>query len=167
MWMRVAAVMLLLGSVQTPAPGDGATLTLVTRASAPLFFSSPVDNVSGTIRPIPGHRLDLVVITLGDMPVEADIRQFTLLSADGVKYEPIAAGGGRDLIFPIDSLELGREMGQILPSDALVTMKRTSTTSVLLEADAHATLAFVYQLPERSATRALRLPDGAELLLPR
>jgi hypothetical protein len=123
--------------------------------------------VSGTIRPIPGHRLDLVVITLGDMPIDADLRQFTLISTDGLKHEPIAAGGGPDLIFPIDSLELGREVGQILPSDAQVLMKRISTTSVALEADPHATLAFVFQLPERAVLRALRLPDGSELTLPR
>ena len=58
-------------------------------------------------------------------------------------------------------------MGQILPSDAQVLMKRTSATNVLLEADPGATLAFVFQLPERSATRAFRLPNGSELALTR
>ena len=69
------------------------------------------------------------------------------------------------MIFPIDSLELGREMGQILPTDAQIKMSRTSTTSVTLEADPGATLAFVFQLPERLKTRALRLPGGVELAL--
>jgi len=142
-----------------------ATLNLVRRASEPLPFSNPLFKLKGTIRPIPGSRLDLVVVTVGEMPVESDIRAFSLVAADGATYEPIAAGGGPDLIFPIESLELGREMGQILESDAEVLLKRTSTTSVMLEADPGATLAFVFQLPERATTRALRLPGGGELPL--
>jgi len=142
-----------------------ATLNLVRRASEPLPFSNPLFKLKGTIRPIPGSRLDLVVVTVGEMPVESDIRAFSLVAADGATYLPIAAGGGPDLIFPIESLELGREMGQILPSDAEVLLKRTSTSSVMLEADPGATLAFVFQLPERATTRALRLPGGGELPL--
>jgi hypothetical protein len=142
-----------------------ATLTLVRRATEPLPFSSPLVRVSGTIRPIPGSRLDLVVVTVGDMPIETDIRSFALVAADGATYEPIAAGGGPDLLFPMESLELGREMGQILPSDAEVLMKRISTSSVMLEADPGATLAFAFQLPERVTVRALRLPGGGELPL--
>jgi hypothetical protein len=57
-------------------------------------------------------------------------------------------------------------MGQILPSDAEIMMSRISTTSVTLEADPGATLAFVFQLPEKAKTRALRLPGGGELALP-
>jgi hypothetical protein len=168
MWMRLAASMVLMASVQAPAPPEGATLTLVQRATEPLYFSNPALGMKGTIRPIPGSRLEMVVIAVGDAPiVEVDIRQFALISADGVLYEPIAAGGGPDLIFPIDSLPLGREMGQILPNDAQVLMKRISTTSVMLEADPRATLAFVFQLPARSATRAFRLPGGSELALTR
>lgn len=142
-----------------------ATLDMVRRASEPLPFSNPLVKMKGTIRPIAGCRLDLVVVTVGDRPVESDTRSFALVAADGATYEPIAAGGGPDLIFPFESLELGREMGQILPSDAEVSMKRTSTSSVMLEADPGATLAFVYQVPERAAVRALRLPGGSELPL--
>jgi len=144
-----------------------ATLTLVRRATQPIPFSNPLVKVGGTIRPIPGSRLDLIVVTVGDLPIETDIRAFALVAADGTTYEPIAAGGGADLIFPIESLELGREMGQILPSDAEVLMKRTSITSVMLEADPGAPLAFVFQLPEGAVTRALRLPGGGELALPK
>jgi hypothetical protein len=168
MWMRLAASMVLTASLQALAPPDGATLTLVQRATGPLYFSNPALGVQGTIRPIPGSRLEMIVIAVGDAPiVEGDIRQFALISADGVLYEPIAAGGGPDLIFPIDSLPLGREVGQILPNDAQVLMKRISTTSVTLEADPRATLAFVFQLPERSVTRAFRLPGGSQLALTR
>jgi len=167
MWKCFAAAMMATASLQTPALLHGATLTLVRSATEPLYFSNPVLGLKGTIRPIPGSRFEIVSIVLGDLPVEGEIRQFALVSTGGVLYEPIAAGGGPDLIFPIDSLPLGREMGQILPSDALVQLKRTSATSVTLEADAGATLAFVFQLPEREATRALRLPDGGELALTR
>ena len=142
-----------------------ATLTLVRRGVESLAFSSPLVKKSGTIRPIPGNRLDLVVLTVGDIPIESDIRSFSLVAADGATYEPIAAGGGPDLVFPMEGLELGREMGQILPSDAEVLMKRTSISTVMLEADPGATLAFVFQLPERVTVRVLRLPGGSELAL--
>jgi hypothetical protein len=142
-----------------------ATLNLVRRATEPLPFSNPMVRMSGTMRPIPGSRLDLVVVTVGDMPIECDTRSFSLIAADGATYEPIAAGGGPDLLFPMESLELGREMGQILPSDAEVLMKRTSSSAVILQADPRATLAFVFQVPERVTVLALRLPGGTELTL--
>lgn len=165
--LRSAAAVLLAAALSSAAAAQAiATLTMVKRASEPLPFSNPLVKLKGTIRPIPGSRLDLVVVTVGETPVECDIRAFSLVAADGSTYEPIAAGGGPDLIFPIESLEIGREMGQILPpSDAEVLMKRTSTASVTLEADPGATLAFVFQLPERATVRALRLPGGGELPL--
>ena len=166
MWNRLCAAIVLTASLQAPAPPGGTTLTLVRRRTEPLYFSNPMVALKGTIRPIEGNRLDLIVIKVGDVPIDTEIRQFALIAADGSAFEPIAAGGGPDLIFPIDSLELGREMGQILPSDAEIMMRRTSSTSVTLEADAGAPLAFVFQLPERTRTRALRLPGGAELTLP-
>jgi len=142
-------------------------LTLVQNATGPLAFSNPALRLKGTIRPLPGDRLQIVVIALGDVALEAEVRQFTLIAVDGATYEPIAVGGGADLIFPLDRLSLGQEMGQILPSDASLAVKRVSRTSVTLEADPRATLAFVYELPEGSAVRALRLPDGSELALGR
>jgi len=159
------AALLVAGLVCVLVAQPIATLNLVRRASEPLPFSDPLVKLKGTIRPIPGSRLDLIVVTVGEMPVESDLRAFSLVAADGATYEPIAAGGGPDLIFPIESLEVGREMGQILSSSAEVLLKRTSTTSVTLEADPGATLAFVFQLPERAAVRALRLPGGGELAL--
>jgi len=165
MWKHLAAAAVLTASLQAPLPPASTTLTLVRRGTEPLYFSNPMVQLSGTIRPTQGNRLDLIVITVGDEPVESEIRQFALLAADGRAFEPIAAGGGPDLIFPIDSLELGREMGQILKTDAQIKMSRTSTTSVTLEADPGATLAFVFQLPEGLKTRALRLPGGIELPL--
>jgi hypothetical protein len=131
-----------------------------------LPFSNPSLG-QGTITPIPGARFEVVVITLGDVPVETDLRQFTLITVGGAAYEPIAAGGGVDLIVPIDSVPLGRELGQILPNDALVSLKRTTSATVMLEADPHATLAFVFQVPNGAAVQFVKLPDGAALTLAR
>jgi hypothetical protein len=147
------------------APPIGATLTSARSTGDALWFSSPSLGLKGTIAPIAGSRFEIIVITLGDTPVDVELRQFALIAADKSAYEPIAAGAGADLIFPIDSMPLGRELGQILPSDAMVSLKRTTFATVMLEADPHATLAFVFQVPEGSALRALKLPDGAELPL--
>jgi hypothetical protein len=151
--------------VALAAPPLGATLTSVRSSAEPLWFSNPSLDLKGTIKPIAGSRFEIVVIALGDVPVESDLRQFTLAVAGGGTYEPIAAGGGADLIFPIDSLPLGREVGQILPNDAEVILTRTTPAVVLLEADPHATLAFVFQVPASARPRALKLADGTELLL--
>ena len=109
----------------------------------------------------------MVVITVGEEPIAAEVRRFRLISAGGATYEPIAVGGGADLVFPLDILPAGREVGQILPSDAIVSLTRTSSSSVMLEADARATLAFVFELPEGALLRCLRLPDGRELAVGR
>ena len=99
---RPAAVAALAASMWClPAAQGIATLTLVRRATEPLAFSNPLVKVRGTIRPIPGNRLDLIVVTVGDAPIETDIRSFALVAADGTTYETIAAGGGADLIIPI------------------------------------------------------------------
>jgi hypothetical protein len=154
---------LLLALLVTPP--IGATLTSAQNTGESLWFSNPSLGLKGTITPISGSRFEIIVITLGETPVAAELRQFTLMAADRTAYEPIAAGGGADYIFPIDSMPLGRELGQILPSDALVSLKRTTPTTVMLEADPHATIAFVFQVPEGAALRALKLPDGAQLTL--
>jgi hypothetical protein len=158
-WLAVLFALLV-------APPIGATLTSARTTGDPLWFSNPSLGLKGTMSPIAGSRFAVVVIALGETAVESELRQFTLIATDKSTYEPIAAGGGADLIFPIDSMPLGRELGQILPSDAMVTLKRTTPAMVMLEADPHATLAFVFQVPERAALRALKLPDGAELKLP-
>ena len=163
MVIRVA----LLAALLTAAPPLGAALTSVRGTVEPLSFSNPSLGLKGTITPVAGARFEVVVITLGDEPVEGDLRQFTLTSAAGSSYEPVAAGGGPDLIVPIDSMPLGRELGQILPTDALVTLTRTSPATVLLEADPRATLAFVFQVPLDATMRTLTLPGGTELALAR
>ena len=158
-------IALLLALLTTPP--IGATLTSAQSTGGSLWFSNPSLGLKGTITPISGSLFEIIVITLGETAVAAELRQFTLIAADKAAYEPIAAGGGADYIFPIDSMPLGRALGQILPSDAMVSLKRTTPTTVLLEADPHATLAFVFQVPEGAALRALKLPDGTQLTLVR
>jgi hypothetical protein len=60
---------------------------------------------------------------------------------------------------------LGQEVGEILPSDAVLALTRTSTTSVTLEVGPRGTVAFLYELPTTATVRALRLPDGRELTI--
>src|SRR6476661_5052874 len=115
-------------TLQTPAAA--ATMTSSRNVTEPLTFFNPAQNLSGTIRPLPGDRLQMVVITVGEEPIAAEIRRFRLISAGGAHYEPIAVGGGADLILPLDVLPAGREVGQILPSDAIVVLTRTSSSSV-------------------------------------
>jgi hypothetical protein len=142
-------------------------LTTLQSATGSLPFSSPALGVKGTIRPMPGDRFELVVITLGDRTIVGDVRQFVLVSAGGVSYAPVAIGGGPDLIVPLDCVPLGLEVGQILPSDAILSVKRVSTTSVTIDAKAGVTIALVYQLPEGATVRSFKLPDGRELDLER
>ena len=155
-------IALVLGLLASPPL---ATLTSARSTGEALWFSSPALGVKGTIAPISGSRFEIVVITLGDEPVEVELRQFALITSDKSVHEPIAAGASADLIFPVDSIPLGREVGQILPSDAMVSLKRTTFATVMLEADAHATVALVFQVPERLEARALKLPGGAELVV--
>ena len=159
------ALACLMPRLSAPPMATTTKLTLLQKVTGPLAFSNPSLGLKGTILPRAGARLQIVVIALGDVPIEAEVERFTLIAVGGVSYQPIAVGGGADLIFPLDRLSLGQEMGQILPSDAMIAVKRVSMTSVTLEADPRATLAFVYELPQRSAGRALRLPDGSELAL--
>jgi hypothetical protein len=140
-------------------------LTTLQSVTAPMPFSNPSLGLKGTIRPMPGDRFVLVVIALGEEPIVAEVRHFVLISDAGVRYEPVAVGGSPDLILPLDCVPLGLEVGQILPSDAILAMKRMSTTSVTIDAGPGVTIAFVYELPQAAGLRSFRLPDGRELVL--
>ena len=133
-----------------------ATMMSSRSVTEPLPFSNPALNLKGTIRPLPGDRLQMVIITVGDEPLLAEVRRFKLVSASGARYEPIAVGGGADLILPLDVLPAGQGVGQILPSDAIVALTRTSSSSVMLEAEARATLAFVFELPDYILDKCFR-----------
>jgi len=147
------------------APPGAVSLTSVRSTREQLWFSNPVLGLKGTITPIPGSRFDIVVVAVGDAPIEGDVRQFTVTTVAGASFEPIAIGGGADLIFPLDSIAVGREMGQILPNDAQVIVTRTSPTRVTVAADPHASLAFVFQVPHAGEIASLHLPDGTVLPL--
>jgi hypothetical protein len=154
-------------SLNLSAQAIDVKLTTLQSATGSLPFSSPALGVKGTIRPMPGDRFELVVIALGDRTIVAEVRQFVLVSAGGVSYAPVAIGGGPDLIVPLDCVPLGLEVGQILPSDAILSVKRVSTTRVTIDAKAGVTIALVYQLPEEATVRSFKLPDGRELDLER
>jgi hypothetical protein len=127
-----------------------------------LPFAIPSLGLKGDVRPVFGNRLHVVTIALGEAPIETEVRRFLLVTTGG-NYEPIGAGGGADLIIPLDRLPIDREIGEILPSDAIVALTRRSSTSVMIEAGPRATLTFLYELPLKSSVRSLRLPDGREL----
>ena len=127
-----------------------------------LPFEIPSLRLKGSIRATAGARLHSVTITLGEEPIETDVRRFVLVTGDGT-FEPIGAGGRDDIIIPLDRVPLGREVGEILPSDAILALTRTSPTSVTLEVGPRGTVAFLYELPAAARVRSLRLPDGREL----
>ncbi len=129
-----------------------------------LPFAIPSLGLKGTLRPRAGNRLHVVTIALGEDGIEAEVRRFVLVTTAG-NYEPIGAGGGADLIIPLDRLPIDREIGEILPSDAIVALTRRSSTSVTIETGPRATLAFLYELPLTSSVRSIRLPDGRELAI--
>ena len=171
-WRRTLAPALAFafGTFLSPYLSAQATdvkLTTLRSPTGSLPFSSPVLGVKGTIRPMPGDRFELVVIALGDKTIAAEVRQFVLVSASGLSYAPVAIGGGPDLIVPLDCVPLGLEVGQILPSEAILSVKRVSATSLRIDARAGVTIALVYQLPEGDRLRSLKLPDGRELDLER
>lgn len=141
----------------------GATLTLVTRVAGSFPFSNPVLGLKGTVDPAPGHRLQIVEIALAAAPVYAELGTFKLVTTDDREYAPIAVGGAGYSMFPVDKLPLGREVGQVLPTDAVFAVTKNSAASVLLDAGPMATLAFLYELPQAATMKTLKLPDGSRL----
>ena len=146
-------------------PPIAARVTRVDRIRRPVEFSNPALRMSGTIEPRAGSLLQLIEIALGDTDVEAEAATFQLVTADDIRYAPIAVGGGAQLLFPLDRLPIGREMTQILPVDAIIAVTRNSATSVTVEATSMATLAFLYEVPHDATVKTLTLPDGSALAL--
>ena len=128
----------------------------------PLPFEISSLHLRGTVRPAAGARLHSVTITLGEEPIETEVRRFLLVTTTDT-YEPIGVGGRDDIIIPLDRVPLGREIGEILPTDAILALTRTSAASVTLEVGPRGTVAFLYEVPAAAKVRALRLPDGREL----
>ena len=126
-------------------------------------FWIPSLRISGTIRPASGHRLFLVTVTAGDQPIDAeDVSRFTLITSAG-RHQPIGAGVSDSSIVPFDRIPVGQQVGQILPSDAMIVLARSSATRVALEVGPRVTIAFLYEVPRAASVRALRLPDGRQL----
>jgi hypothetical protein len=135
----------------------------VTHLVAPLAWANPSLDAKGTVSPASGHRLHIVVLAIGATPVDAEVGAFALLAANGITYAPIGVGGGAQLIVPLDRLPIGQEVGQILPTDAIVAVMRNSTASVTLEAGPMATIALLFDVPVNAIVTSLRLPDGRVL----
>ena len=132
-----------------------------------LPFELPTQqHLKGKIRSSPGHRLHVVSLVLGDEPVFADVRKFTLITSRGVAAA-VGAGGTGDSMIPFESIPVGQEIGQVLPTDAMLALTRTSPTTVMLELGPHGTIAFLFEVLVDAEVRALRLPDGRELPLKR
>jgi hypothetical protein len=128
-----------------------------------LAFEIPtLHHLKGTVHPAAGNRLHIVSIALGEEGMETEVRRLALVTTSGSRYEAIGAGGGALMIIPFDRVPIDREIGQVLPSDAIVSLTRSATT-LILEASPHATLAFLFEVPATASVRGLRMPDGREL----
>ena len=158
------AVILALG-LPLSSQSFAAQVTASRDIAEALPFEIPSLHVKGTVRPVSGNRLYIVTITLGEEPIETEVRRFVLVTSSGI-YEPIGAGASAELIIPFDRIPVDREIGEILPSDAIVALTRRSATSVILEVGPRGTAAFLYELPVGGSVRSLRLPDGRELGTP-
>jgi hypothetical protein len=152
-----AALMAVLPLSSQPA----ALVTASQPIAGAMTFEIPSLNLKGAVRPAASHRLHIVTLSLGDQPTETDVRRFRLVTSSGT-YEPIGAGGGATLIVPLDRIPLDQEVGQILPSDAIVSLIRR-VGGVTIEAEPGGTVAFLYEVPLGAAVRSLTLPDGRAL----
>jgi hypothetical protein len=142
-------------------------LTLVSGHPLPdeVPFWIPSLRVDGTIRPAAGHRLFVVTATAGEEPIDVeDISRFVLITSAG-RRAPIGAGVDAATIAPFDRIPVGKQVGQILPSDAMIVLERSSATRVSLEIGPRATIAFLYEIPRAATVSALRLPDGRQLTI--
>lgn len=157
-----ALVMILTLGLPLSSQSFAAQVTASRAIVEALPFEIPSLHETGTVRPAAGNRLHVVTIVLGEEAIETEVKRFVLVATTGV-YEPIGAGGRADLIIPLDRVPVGREVGEILPSDAIVALTRTSATSVTFEVSPRGTAAFLFEVPLAAAVRSLRMPDGREL----
>ena len=143
-------------------------LTLVSGhgVTGALPFAVPLLRVSGLLQPGPGSRLFVVALKVGGEAIDAeDISRFALLTSGGSR-EPIGAGASERSIVPLDRIPVGGEVGEILPSDAMMVLTRITAARVALEVGPRGTIALLFEVPLAASVRALRLPDGRELRVP-
>jgi hypothetical protein len=153
----VAFAVLMIAAAQHPR--IDATVTGKALGTS-VAYSNPALRVSGTIEAMPGRRLYVVELAVGTSDVAAELAAFRLAVDGGAEYVAIAAGGGANLLFPVDKLAIGIETTQILPTDGIVAFTRYSATSLIIETTPRATLALLYDIPETASVTALKLPDG-------
>ena len=157
------AVMLVLG-LPLSSQSFAAQVSASRAVAGGLPYHIPSLHDQGTVQPAAGHRLLIVTMTLSDEPIDTEVRRFVLVTSDGL-LEPIGAGADDRLIVPFDRIPLGQEVGEILPSDAMIVLSRSSSSSVTLEVGARGTIAFLFDVPVAASVRGLRLPDGRELII--
>src|SRR4051812_33308319 len=105
----VLAVLLALG-VPVGAQSLDARITGHRDILEPLPFELPtLQHFKGTIRPSPAPRLHVVSLTMGDEPVFADVRKFTLITSRGVAAA-VGAGGTADSMIPFERIPIGQEI---------------------------------------------------------
>jgi len=155
------AVALLVASTAATQqhPPIDATVTGKTIAG-PLGYSNPALRLGGRMESSPGNRFYIVELAVGESDVAAELDTFRLVVSGGAEYVAVAAGGGANLLFPIDKLPMGREMTQILPNDGIIAVTRNSPTSVIVETTPKATLALLYDIPVAATVTVIKLPDG-------
>src|SRR3954447_10759611 len=95
----------------------GAQITASHDVAGPMPFAVPSLKLEGLVRASSGNRLYVVALDLGDESIESEVARFVLGGGNGKPYEPIGAGGGPDVIIPLDRIPIGTEVGEILPSD--------------------------------------------------
>jgi hypothetical protein len=146
-------------------PPIDATVTVSKTISGAISYSNPAIQVKGTIEAKAGQRLFIVEIAVGASDVAGELAAFPLVIDGGREFIAIAAGGGTDLLFPMDKLAVGSEMTQILKVEGVMSVARHSTTNVIVETTPKATLALLYEIPEDATAIALKLPDGSQRAL--
>jgi hypothetical protein len=161
--LTAALAGILTAALPCAAQPVGMQLTASRDVADPMPFEIPSLKAQGLVRPAAGNRLYVVALALGEEPIDAAVGEFVLVAGNGTTYQPIGAGGRPDLIMPLDRIPLDREVGEILPSDAILSLTRRSATLVMLEVGPGGTIAFLYELPTAVSVRGLRLPDGREL----
>jgi len=142
-------------------PRIDAKVTVNRTMTGAVSYSNPAMRLSGTIEAGQGNRLYIVEIAVGESDVAAELAAFPLVLESGAEFVAIAAGGGSDLLFPIDKIPFGREMTQILKVEGIIAVTRYSPTNVIVETTPKATLALLYEIPEAASVTALKLPDGS------
>ena len=164
--IHIVAIVLAGAAIAVPASAQSRERIVQTEEiGGALPFEIPSMTMKGVVHPAAGRRLYIVTLALGEEAIEMDVNKFPLVT-DGGTHEPIGAGAGENLIVPLDRVPVDQEVGQILPSDAIVSLTRRGS-GVTIEAGPRGTIALLYELPATSSVRALKLPDGRELRISR